>query len=55
MNEFIKTFEKKLDKWFLGRRKGKAEDYLYCWRGTIPHIRIKELKKMIRLVLEDLK
>ncbi len=37
-----------IDKWFLGRRGGKAEEWDWCKRGVISYTWIKELKKRIR-------
>jgi len=37
-----------IDKWFLGNRAGKAEDYVWCKKGILSYSRIKELKKKIK-------
>ena len=43
----IRILKERLDKRFLGKRKGKAQDYLFCKKGIIPYSEIKELKKEI--------
>ncbi len=37
-----------LEKWFLGRRSGKAENYVWCKNGVLSYSKIKELKKRFR-------
>lgn len=36
-----------MDKWFLGKRSGKAKDYKFCKRGVMPYSYIKQIIKGI--------
>lgn len=37
-----------INNWFLGKRKGKAGEWLFCKKGILSYSEIKKIKKIIR-------